>query len=130
MPWGAVAAVAEDPDATVASLRRPFDDTHVPTLAKSVATGAPVKTAPSTEARVVANMSLIVTDASPSCQTVIGARPETIVGGGLTDLIARTLRFVATGDGPSALSMSVARATSGNTITVTFTTGQATGNHS
>jgi hypothetical protein len=75
-------------------------------------------------------MSLIVTEASPSCQTVIGARPETVVGGGLTDLFARTLRFVATGDGPSALSMSVARATSGNTITVTFKTGQATENHS
>jgi hypothetical protein len=75
-------------------------------------------------------MSLVVTEASPSCQTVIGARPDTIVGGQLSDAIARTLRFVATGDGPSALSMSIARATSGHTITVTFTTGQATENHS
>lgn len=130
VPWGKAAAVAEDPDATVASLRRPSDDTHVPTMAKSHAPAVPVKTAPTTEARVVANMSLIVTEASPSCQTVIGARPETIVGGGLTELIARTLRFVATGDGPAALSMSMARATSGNTITVTFKTGQATENHS
>jgi hypothetical protein len=130
VPWGKATAVAEDPDATVASLRRPFDDTHVPTMAQSHGPAAPVKTASSTEARVVANMSLIVTEASPSCQTVIGARPETVVGGGLTELIARTLRFVATGDGPSALSMSVARATSGNTITVTFKTGQATENHS
>jgi FHA domain-containing protein len=130
VPWGKAAAVAEDPDATVASLRRPFDDTHVPTMATSHTPAAPVKTAPTTEARVVANMSLIVTEASPSCQTVIGARPETVVGGGLTELIARTLRFVATGDGPAALSMSVARATSGNTITVTFKTGQATENHS
>jgi hypothetical protein len=130
VPWAKATAVADDPDATVASLRRPFDDTHVPTMAKSHAPSAPVKSAPSTDARVVANMSLIVTEASPSCQTVIGARPETVVGGGLPDLIARTLRFVATGDGPSALSMSVARATSGNTITVTFKTGQATENHS
>jgi hypothetical protein len=130
VPWGKATVVADDPDATVASLRRPFDDTHVPTMAKSLAAVAPVKSAPSTEARVVANMSLIVTEASPSCQTVIGARPETVVGGGLTDLIARTLRFVATGDGPSALSMSMARATSGNTITVTFKTGQASENHS
>jgi len=130
VPWGKATAVADDPDATVASLRRPFDDTHVPTMATSHASAAPVKTASSTEARVVANMSLIVTEASPSCQTVIGARPETVVGGGLTELIARTLRFVATGDGPAALSMSVARATSGNTITVTFKTGQATENHS
>jgi hypothetical protein len=40
------------------------------------------------------------------------------------------LRFVATGDGPSALAMSVVRATSGNTITVSFKPGQATENHS
>jgi hypothetical protein len=130
VPWAKATAVADDPDATVASLRRPFDDTHVPTMAKSHAPSAPVKSVPSTEARVVANMSLIVTEATPSCQTVIGARPETVVGGGLTELIARTLRFVSTGDGPAALSMSVARATSGNTITVTFKTGQATENHS
>jgi FHA domain len=130
VPWGKGAAVADDPDATIASLRRPSDDTHVPTMAKSHAPAVPVKTGPSTEARVVANMSLIVTEASPSCQTVIGARPETVVGGGLTELIARTLRFVATGDGPAALSMSVARATSGNTIAVTFKTGQATETHS
>ena len=129
-PRGKATAVAEDPDATaVVSSGRTFDDTRMPAFAKSHAPATPVRTAPS-EARVVANMSLIVTEASPSCQTVIGARPETIVGGGLTDLIARTLRFVATGDGPSALSMSVARATSGNTITVTFKTGQATENPS
>jgi hypothetical protein len=131
VPRGKAAAVADDPDATTAAMRQKFDDTHMPTIAaKSHAAGAPVRTAPSTDARVVANMSLVVTEASASCQTVIGARPETIVGGGLTELIARTLRFVATGDGPSALSMSVARATSGNTITVTFKTGQATENHS
>jgi hypothetical protein len=129
-PSGRATAVADDPDATAASLRRPFDETHAPTMAKSPAPAAPVKTAPIAEARVVANMSLIVTEASPSCQTVLGARPETVVGGGLTELIARTLRFVATGDGPSALSMSVARARSGNTITVTFKTGEATENHS
>jgi FHA domain len=129
-PSGRATAVADDPDATAASLRRPFDETHAPTMAKSQAPAAPAKTAPISEARVVANMSLIVTEASPSCQTVIGARPETVVGGGLTELIARTLRFVATGDGPAVLSMSVARATSGNTITVTFKTGQATENHS
>jgi hypothetical protein len=129
-PSGKATAVADDPDATAASFRRPLDDTHVPTMARSQAAAAPVKTAPSAEARVVANMSLIVTEASPSCQTVIGARPETVIGGGLTELLARTLRFVATGDGPSALSMSVARARSGNTITVTFKTGQATENHS
>jgi hypothetical protein len=130
VPWGKATAVADDPDATAASLRQSFDDTHVPTMAKSQTPAAPVKTASTAEARVVANMSLIVTEASPSCQTVIGARPETVVGGGLTEIIARTLRFVATGDGPSALSMSVARARSGNTITVTFKTGQATENHS
>ena len=75
-------------------------------------------------------MSLVITEASPSCQTVIGARPDTIVGGHLSDAITRTLRFVATGDGPTALSMSVVRQTPDNTITVTFTTAPATGNHS
>jgi hypothetical protein len=130
VPSGRAAAVADDPDATIASLRRPSDDTHVPTMATSHAHAVPVRTPSATDARVVANMNLIVTEASQSCQTVIGARPETVVGGGLTELIARTLRFVATGDGPVALSMSVARATSGNTITVTFKTGQAPENHS
>lgn len=123
-------AVADDPDATVASKAEALDETRMPVVVKPHAPAAPVKTGPSREARIVANMSLIVTDASPSCQTVIGARPETIVGGGLSDVLARTLRFVATGDGPSALSMSVARATSGNTITVTFKTGQVPENHS
>src|SRR5262249_47546990 len=129
--WGKATAVAEDPGATtVISSGQAFDNTRMPAVAQSHAPAAPARTAPSTEARVVANMSLIVTEASPSCQTVVGARPETIVGGGLSDFIARTLRFVATGDGPSALSMSVARAASGNTITVTFRTGHATENHS
>ena len=145
-----------DMDATVASLHRPdthrkddddADATRVPSRkattvaddqeatvasapARSHAPAVQVSTGPSTEARVVANMSLIVTEASASCQAVIGARPETIVGGGLTELIARTFRFVATGDGPSGLSMSVARSTEGNTIAVTFKTGLATENHS
>jgi hypothetical protein len=116
-------AVADDRDATVATSGLSLDETRVPA-------GKPHATAASTEARLVANMSLVVTEASPSCQTVIGARPDTIVGGQLSDAIARGLRFVATGDGPPALSLSIARASSGNTITVTFKTGQATERHS
>jgi hypothetical protein len=123
-------AVADDPDATVATSAKTSEETRAPFAAKAHAPSPSARTAPMTEARVVANMSLVVTEASPSCQSVIGARPDTIVGGQLSDAIARTLRFVATGDGPSALSMSIARATSGNTITVTFKTGQATENHS
>jgi hypothetical protein len=128
VPWAKGTAVADDPDATVAI--KTSDETRAPFASKAHAPSTSARTAPGTEARVVANMSLVVTEASPSCQTVIGARPDTIVGGQLSDAIARTLRFVATGDGPSALSMSIARATSGNTITVTFKTGQATENHS
>jgi hypothetical protein len=48
----------------------------------------------------------------------------------LSEAITRSLRFVASGDGPSALSLSIARTSSGNTITITFKTGQATENHS
>jgi hypothetical protein len=130
VPWAARAtAVADDRDATMATSGRLLDETHVP-AGKPQATAAPARPAPSTEARVVANMSLVVTEASPSCEAVMGARPDTIVGGQLSDAIARTLRFVATGDGPSALLLSIARASSGNTITVTFKTGQATERHS
>src|SRR5262249_34802727 len=130
VPWAKATAVAEDPDATVAlSSGKMFDETRAP-AARPHLQAAPARTSQSTEARIVANMSLVVTEASPSCQAVIGARPDTIVGGHLSDAITRTLRFVATGDGPTALSMAVVRQTSDNTITVTFTTGQATGNHS
>ena len=130
VPWAKATAVAEDPDATVAlSGGTKIDETRA-LAGRPQPQAAPARTSQSTEARIVANMSLVVTEASPSCQTVIGARPDTIVGGHLSDAITRTLRFVATGDGPTALSMSVVRQTSDNTITVTFTTAQATGNHS
>lgn len=129
VPWAKGAALAEDPDATVASSHRSADETRAPAVKPHAATAA-ARTAQSTEARVVANASLVVTEASPSCQTVIGARPNTLVGGHLSDAISRTLRFVANGDGPSSLSVSIVRAPSGGTITVTFTAGQAPGNHS
>jgi FHA domain len=122
-------AVAEDPAATVAPSHRSADETRAP-AAKPQAASAPARSAQSTEARVVANASLVVTEASPSCQTVIGARPNTLIGGHLSDAISRTLTFVATGDGPSSLSVSIVRAPSGGTITVTFKAGQAPGNHS
>jgi FHA domain-containing protein len=115
VPGAYAAAAVQDLDTTIAPAFRP----HSPAAAKP---------APSTEARLVANASLIITEASPSCPAVIGARPETLVGGQLADAIARSVRFVATGDGPSALSLSIARASSGKTITVTFRAGQATEN--
>jgi pSer/pThr/pTyr-binding forkhead associated (FHA) protein len=123
VPWARGAAVAEDPDATIAPSRKSLDETRAPAA-------RPQAPAQNTEARVVANASLVVTEASPNCQTVIGARPNTLVGGHLSDAISRTLTFVATGDGPAALSVSIVRAPSGGTITVTFKAGQATGNHS
>jgi hypothetical protein len=123
------AAVTDDLDATVATSGLSLDETRIP-AARPHGTATAARPAPANEARVVANSALVVTEASPSCQTVIGARPDTIIGGQLSDTIARSLRFVASGDGPSALSLSIARASSGNTITVTFKTGQATENHS
>jgi pSer/pThr/pTyr-binding forkhead associated (FHA) protein len=125
VPWTKAAAAADEPDATVATSSNALDETRAPGPRPLGQTARP---GPATEARVVANMSMVVTEASPSCQTVIGARPDTIVGGQLSDAITRSLRFVATGDGPSALSLSIARETSKNMITVIFKTG--TGNHS
>jgi hypothetical protein len=122
-------AVAEDLDATVATSGLSLDETRIPAT-RPQGTAIAARPEPANEARVVANRSLVVTEASPNCQTVIGARPDTIVGGPLSETIARSLRFVASGDGPSALSLSIARAASDNTITVTFKTGQATENHS
>ena len=127
VPWTKGLAVAEDPDATVAPSHRAADETRAPAARPHAAAG--VRTATSTEARVVANASLVVTEATPSCQTVIGARPNTLVGGHLSDAISRTLTFVATGDGPASLSVSIDRAPSGGTITVTFRAGQATESH-
>jgi hypothetical protein len=123
------AAAVEDLDATRGPTAAPpsFDETRAPTVALQVPPMSPPKSA---EARVVANATQIVTDASPSCYALLGARPETIVGGRLSDLLSRALTFVATGEGPHSLSLSIARAASGQTITVTFRAGQATENPS
>jgi hypothetical protein len=129
-------AAVQDADATIAPPSRPQsaprsapsdDETRAPVVRPHPA--ATVTTpALQTEARLVANVNLIVTEASSGCPAVIGARPETLVGGQLADAISRSVRFVATGDGPSSLSLSIARASSGKTVTVTFRAGQATGN--
>jgi pSer/pThr/pTyr-binding forkhead associated (FHA) protein len=123
------ATAVEDLDATRGPAPAPvsFDDTHAPTVVRQV---SPAPASTPAEARVVADAAQIVTDASPSCHALLGARPETIVGGRLSDLLSRALTFVATGDGPQSLSLSIARATSGQTITVTFTAGQPTENPS
>jgi pSer/pThr/pTyr-binding forkhead associated (FHA) protein len=117
----AAEALGQDPDATAAAAAASLDETRLTTPAAGTSVTPRASTA--AEARVVANMSLVVTEASPNCQTVIGARPETMVGGHLSDLLTRILRFVATGDGPQALSFTVTRATTGNTITLTCKTG-------
>jgi FHA domain-containing protein len=158
-PAAAARRPVDDPDATrvsAPSVKTPvvavqdFDDTQVPVRAAPAAaptadspdeTRAPVgrpQAAAATatravapkEARVVANANLVVTEASPSCHAIIGARPETIVGGQLADAISRGLSFVARGDGPPQLSLSIARAASGKTITITFRAGQASENPS
>ncbi len=133
-------AAVQDADTTIAPSSGPsskpltglpsapsFDETRAPAIRPHPAAAA-AKSARPAEARVIANASLIITEASPSCPTVIGARPETLVGGQLADAISRSVRFVATGDGPSSLSLSITRAASGKTITVTFRAGQASEN--
>lgn len=127
-PGMKAAAVVEDMDATrvPTSLSSP-DETRAPVGWPHVPAAAARPAAP-VEARVVANASLIVIEASPSCHAIIGARPETIVGGQLSDAIGRGLSFVATGDGPPHLSLSIARASSGKTITITFRAGSTTEN--
>ena len=115
-------AAVKDWDATMAP---GTDETRAPTTRPRAADLDVTRLAAPTEARVVANASLIVTEASPSCHAIIGARPETLIGGQLADAISRSLTFVATGDGPASLSLSIARA-SGKTITITFRAGQAT----
>jgi pSer/pThr/pTyr-binding forkhead associated (FHA) protein len=136
---------ADDPDATRAPIMtaaaavQEWDVTMAPSSSSSVdETRAPVarrgaparQTANATEARLVANATLVVVDASPSCQAIIGARPETLEGGQLSDALARAVTFIATGDGPPTLSLSIARAASGKTITVTFNAAPATEKHS
>lgn len=138
-------AAVRDADVTRAPLSKPmarsgskpasaqsstsFDETGAPTslLHANAATPTPGR---ATEAHVVADASLIITEASATCPVVIGARPETLVGALLADAISRSVRFVATGDGPASLSLSIARASSGKTITVTFKAGQTTENPS
>jgi FHA domain len=135
-----IVAPIDDPDATRApgmkapaavkgwdaSIDRGTDETRLPTTRPRAADLDATRLAAPTQARVVANASLIVTEASPSCHAIIGARPETLIGGQLADAISRGLTFVAAGDGPASLSLSIARAASDQTITITFRAGQAT----
>lgn len=125
VPGMNVGRAVQDLDATRAPS---YDETRAPVALRPAAPAA--KPAASLEARVVANASLIVTEASPNCHAIIGARPETIVGGQLAEVLSRGLTFVATGDGPSSLSVTIARAASGKNVTITFRAGQATENHS
>ena len=135
-----IVAPTDDPDATRApgtkapaavkgrdaTIAPGTDETRLPTTRPRAADLDATRLAAPTQARVVANASLIVTEASPSCHAIIGARPETLIGGQLAEAISRSLTFVATGDGPASLSLSIARAASDQTITITFRAGQAT----
>jgi hypothetical protein len=134
-----VAAPIDDPDATRApGMKAPAavkdwyattdpgtDETRLPTTRPRAADLDATRLAAPTQARVVANASLIVTEASPSCHAIIGARPETLIGRQLAEAISRSVTFVATGDGPASLSLSIVRAASDQTITITFRAGQA-----
>lgn len=91
--------------------------------ALSATTAPPAATAG--EARIVVDRSLIVTEATGSCAALLGIRPETVVGGQLTEALARALSFVAVGSGPSPLVLSVARGRAGGSLTITFKAGQA-----
>jgi FHA domain-containing protein len=97
-----------------------FDATVAPSaMASAGALGATANN----EARIVVDRSLIVTEATGSCTSLLGIRPETVVGGQLTEALAQALSFVASGSGPSPLALSVARGKSGGSLTITFKAG-------
>lgn len=104
-----------------------IDETRLPQGRSAPAAATPWTDARAAlaEARMVADRSLIVTEASGSCTAMLGLRPETVIGGQLTEALARALSFVAGGKGPSPLTMSVARGTSSGSLTITFKAGQA-----
>lgn len=111
----AARAVATPPAVSEESM----DETRMPRA--PVRTAEPVfHAAPGSQAQLVADRSLIVTDASGSCLALLGVRPETIIGGQLSEALARSLNFVAGGSGPSPLTLSVARGASNGTLTITF----------
>ena len=101
-----------------------IDETRLPRA--PVRTASPESyAAPGSQAQLVADRSLIVTDASGSCLALLGVRPETVIGGQLSEALARSLNFVAGGSGPSPLTLSVARGASSGTLTITFKNGPA-----
>lgn len=102
-----------------------IDETRLPQGRSAPAIPWPDTRAAVAEARMVADRSLIVTEASGSCTAMLGLRPETVIGGQLTEALARALSFVAGGQGPSPLTMSVARGTSSGSLTITFKARQA-----
>jgi predicted component of type VI protein secretion system len=137
---GAKPVAPLDPDATMApsglgqSPGRPalveassMDDTRMPHGRSAPAAAVPGGDtgAAAGEARIAADRSLIVTEANGSCTAMLGLRPETVIGGQLTEALARALSFVAGGQGPSPLTMSVTRGMSSGSLIITFKTGQA-----
>ena len=97
------------------------DETRAPVGRPAV---SPARTVSPTEAHLIADANLIVTEASPGCLDVMGERPETLIGGQLANAVACALTFVARGGGPAAITMSLAREASGRTISLTVTAGQ------
>jgi hypothetical protein len=81
----------------------------------------------STDAWLVTDASLAITEASPTCARVLGLRSDTIVGGQLAEVLAKALGVVSAGDGPSPLSLSIERTPSNGALTITFTAGKASG---
>ncbi len=122
---------ADDFDATMAPSVVSIDETRMP-LSRPVAAraqaGAAVAVpaaAVGAEARLVADRSLIVTEATGSCAALLGIRPEAALGGQLTETLARALSFVTSGSGPAALTLEVVRGTSGGTLIIMVKAGQA-----
>lgn len=110
------------PSATADDTRLPAGRQGSASVNAASATGGSAAAA-AVEARIVADRSLIVTEATGSCVSLLGIRPETAVGGQLTEALARALDFVAAGSGPSPLTLSVARGRSGGSLTITFKAG-------
>lgn len=79
-----------------------------------------------TEAWLVTDQSLTITEASPTCADLLGVAADGLVGTQLTNLLGQALGLVSAGSGPSPLSLSVERGL-GGMLTITLTAGKATG---
>jgi pSer/pThr/pTyr-binding forkhead associated (FHA) protein len=110
-----------DPDATAAVTRPPRDPDETAAPRKAAVARKPS----TTEARLIVDRHLTVTDASPECFELFGVRSETLVGNSIGEVVVQSLGAIVAGPGPASLAIQVSRTRSDRTITVVFKAGQA-----